>query len=263
MVDSQNLALDIEESHSNGDPEARPRPEVMRVCVELACSYLKGGGAPTITRDCASIEEFEHEITRLKTECDNVLAEARAHFADGPGGTRQPQSESQSVAARSAAGGQATEHSLEYLRRELVVGDCMTRNVRTVRRNQKLSIAEELMKVGGFRHVVVVDDEDEIAGVVSHRDIFHGALAWSLGQGALAHQKTLEIVTAKQVMRTDVQTIDSQASLPEAASIMRNYRIGCLPVTENDRLVGIITEGDFLSLLSEQLPPLIGGMAGP
>ena len=39
------------------------------------------------------------------------------------------------------------------------------------------------MKLGGFRHVVVLDDAGAVAGVVSRRDIFHGALAWSLGQG--------------------------------------------------------------------------------
>jgi CBS domain-containing protein len=44
---------------------------------------------------------------------------------------------------------------------------------------------------------------------------------------------------------------------------MREEQIGCLPVTEHGRLVGIITEGDLLSLLSEQLPPLIGATAGP
>ena len=135
----------------------------------------------------------------------------------------------------------------------------MTRNVKTVGRNEKLSVASELMKVGGFRHLVVMDEDDEVAGVISHRDIFFNALAWSMGQGSKAHERNLEVVSAKDVMRSDVRTIDRNASLPEAAGLMRKNQIGCLPVTERGSLVGIITEGDFLALLADQLPPLTDG----
>ena len=66
MTDRQNLALDIAESSpTKKGSHAAPPPGPVRVYVELACSYLKGGGAPTITMDCGSIEELERLRTAL------------------------------------------------------------------------------------------------------------------------------------------------------------------------------------------------------
>jgi acetoin utilization protein AcuB len=121
--------------------------------------------------------------------------------------------------------------------------------VRTLGPNQRLSVADELMKQGRFRHVVIVD-EGRVVGVVSRRDIFHGALAWSLGQGGKAHETLLTATPAKEVMASDVVTIDPGASLGEAAALLRKHQIGCLPVVAGDELVGILTEGDFLALLA-------------
>jgi hypothetical protein len=61
--------------------------------------------------------------------------------------------------------------------------------VSTLKRNDRLSVADELMKLGGFRHVVVLAEAGAVTGVV-RRDIFHGALAWSLGQGKAAPEKS-------------------------------------------------------------------------
>ncbi|MEN8161566.1 MAG: CBS domain-containing protein, partial [Myxococcota bacterium] len=113
----------------------------------------------------------------------------------------------------------------------------------------RLQVADELMQQGGFRHVVVVDD-GRVVGVVSRRDIFHGALAWSLGQGKKAHEAHLAASPAKDVMAADVVSVDPDAPLAEAAALLREHQIGCLPVVAGDRLVGVLTEGDFLALLA-------------
>jgi CBS domain-containing protein len=262
MADTQNLLLDISKAPSPKTSGATPEPELLRVYMGVACSYLKGGGAPTLTAGCSSLAEFEAEIDRLKAECDAILEEARLHLGAASSAAPAPRKGNAKVRGTASDDG-ATQRTLQYLRSEFRVRDCMTREVKTVRRNQKLSIVDELMKVGGFRHVVVLDEEDEIAGVISHRDIFHGALSWLFGQGEIAHQRNLELVTAKQVMQSDVQTIGPDASIPEAARIMRENQIGCLPIAEQGQLLGIITEGDFLSLLSEQLPPLVEATLSP
>lgn len=261
MGDTQNLLLDISKATTSKLAEEASEPELLRVYMGGACSYLKDGGAPTLTAGCSSLAEFQLEVDRLKAECDAILEEARGHFgATSPAPTAQPDLPVE--ARRTSSGDGATERTLKYLRSEFCVGDCMTRDVKTVQRNQKLSIVDELMKVGGFRHVVVLDEDDEIAGVISHRDIFYGALAWLFGQGELAHQRNLALVSAKQVMRGDVTTIGPETSIPDAAQIMREKKIGCLPIKQKGKLVGIITEGDFLSLLTDQLPPLIEATGG-
>ena len=132
----------------------------------------------------------------------------------------------------------------------LKVADVMTSDVKTVRRNDPLSAAEALMDGGRFRHVVVLDEQGMLAGVISHRDMFYSRLTQSMGQGRYAHEKALAALTVKHVMQTDVTTVDPETTLEEAAELMMARKIGCLPVLDGDELVGLLTASDFLSILA-------------
>ena len=248
-----NLALDFVPTRDSG-PEGH-RDAVARVYLDLACGYLKSGGQPTITADCTSFEDFEREVGRLKHECDAILSESAARF-DVSGQRSEPAaSERMRTSAPEPVTPAAGKTPLR-LEQDLRVADRMTRDVQTLGPNNKLAVADELMRTSNFRHVVVVDDEgDEIVGVVSQRDIFYGALAWSLGQGAAAHQKTLDVLPVKNVMRSEVTTVSSDTPLGDAARTLLEGRIGCLPVVDGNRLVGILTEGDFLAMLTETGQP--------
>jgi len=242
MAETANLGLDLE--------RLKDRDAAARVCVSQACSYTKGVGAPTITEDCRTYRDFEHEIDRLKAELDSVLAEAKALMQGsatqrGDSGQQRPMPPNRDP-SDVAAGATAPPRIDSGLR----VEDLMTRDVRTLGPNDPLSVADELMKVGNFRHVVVVEDDGEVAGVISHRDIVFSALGWSMGQGRHAHDKALETFTAKQVMHNTVFSTDPDAPLPEAAELMQRHKIGCLPVVRDGKLVGILTDGDLLALLS-------------
>jgi len=249
VAETINLALDVTLKADN--------PQVVRVCLELACSYTKGRGAPTLTADCDSFADFEREIVRLKEECDELLERARRAFGDAPQRDAALEEGSPGIeeggtgASESSEAPQPADKIPLRIRDGLCVEDEMTRDVKTMQRNDKLSIADELMKIGGFRHVVVVEEDGEsVAGIVSHRDIFYSALAWSTGRGDTAHQKTLSALPAKQVMCTDVTTVAPDVPLAEAARIMSEEKLGCLPVVRSERLIGILTEGDFLSMLT-------------
>src|SRR5262249_40022370 len=98
---------------------------------------------------------------------------------------------------------------------------------------------------------VVVGEDGPIEGVLSHRDLFFGPLAWSIGQGRAAYEKLLSSLRVKDVMHRDVVAIDPTTSLREAAGLLRERKIGCLPVVEADRLVGLLTEGDFVALAAD------------
>lgn len=129
------------------------------------------------------------------------------------------------------------------------VRDLMNREVATVRRNDQLQIADDLMSLGRIRHTPVLDDEGQrVVGILSQRDLFRGALARALGYGQHAQQKVLGMLYVKDVMTCDPLTVAPGLPLSEAARIMLDKKIGCLPVVEDDRLVGILTESDFLRL---------------
>ena len=126
------------------------------------------------------------------------------------------------------------------------VRDLMTSEVTTLRRNDKLSIADDVMRLGRIRHLPVLDEDEQVVGIVSQRDLFRGALARALGYGAHAQQKLLGQLLVKEVMTNDPITISPDAPLAEAARLMLDRKIGALVVIESGRLAGILTESDFV-----------------
>ena len=135
--------------------------------------------------------------------------------------------------------------------KELKVRDVMTSDPTTLKRNDKLTLADDIMRLGRVRHLPVVDDDGEIlVGIVTQRDLFRDALAQALGYGKHAQRKILDTLSVKDVMATEVVTTSPDTSLIEAARLLTERKIGCLPVVDNGRLVGILTEGDFVALIA-------------
>jgi CBS domain-containing membrane protein len=124
----------------------------------------------------------------------------------------------------------------------------MAAEVTTLNTNDKLSIADDVMRLGRIRHLPVLDTDGAVMGVVSQRDLFRGALARTLGYGAHAQQKLLDILYVKDVMTNEPATIGPDELLSEAARRLYEGKIGCLLVVEDGNLVGILTEGDFVRL---------------
>lgn len=135
--------------------------------------------------------------------------------------------------------------------KELKVRDVMTADPTNLKRNDKLTLADDIMRLGRVRHLPVIDDHGMVlVGIVSQRDLFRDALAQALGYGKHAQRKILDTLSVKDVMATDVVTIKPEAPLVEAAKLLTERKIGCLPVVENGCLVGILTEGDFVALIA-------------
>ena len=89
----------------------------------------------------------------------------------------------------------------------------------------------------GIHHLLVVDTEPVVAGVVSFRD--------------LAGKP--DTVTVGELMTCDVATVDAGVSARRAASLMIRATTGCLPVTENGRLAGVITTTDLMRVLNADM----------
>ena len=131
------------------------------------------------------------------------------------------------------------------------VRDLMSTEVATLHRNDQLSIADDVMRLGRIRHLPVLDDEEQVVGIVSQRDLFRGALARALGYGAHAQQKLLGQLLVKEIMTNDPISIAPDAPLAEAARLMLERKVGALLVVEAGRLVGILTESDFVKRCAE------------
>ena len=137
------------------------------------------------------------------------------------------------------------EKALAHDRR---VREMMSSTVKTLDRNAQLSLADNVMRAERIRHLPVLDEDGRLCGILSQRDMFRGALAQALGYGTAAQQKVLSMLRVKEVMTTEVVTTQPDALLAEAAGIMIERKIGCLPVVDDGRLVGILTESDFVAL---------------
>lgn len=132
------------------------------------------------------------------------------------------------------------------------VADVMSGELVTLGRNETLTVADDVMNERRIRHVPVLDEDGELCGIVSQRDLFRGAVLRSLGYGTRAEHMMLESLLVKDAMTEDPVTVDASAPLAQAARLMLDRSIGGLPVVQGGKLVGIITEGDFVRLALDE-----------
>ena len=126
----------------------------------------------------------------------------------------------------------------------------MTEKVFTLRADKMVFIALDIMKWAHVRHVPVVDRAGRLVGIISHRDILEASISsFSTRIAKLEHDQHLWTIPIESVMRTNVVTISPDSRVQEAARLMREHKVGCLPVVENGSLVGIITEYDLLRVV--------------
>jgi CBS domain-containing protein len=125
------------------------------------------------------------------------------------------------------------------------VRDIMATEVITLGRNDTLQLARDIMTLGRIRHFPIVE-EGEVVGVISQRDLFHASLGSVMKYGEKAEREFLGTVAVKEEMKDPPITVSPDASIKEAARMMVEKQIGCLPVVEEGELVGLVTETDIL-----------------
>lgn len=142
----------------------------------------------------------------------------------------------------------------------LTVADLMTRQVVTLETDDNLAVAEDVMKLGRFRHLPVVA-RGKLVGLVTHRDLL-GALADAFGgydsqeKRWFGKSRVERAIPTRQVMTPHPLTVRPTESVARAAEMLRANKYGCLPVVDDDeQLIGIVTEADFLDLVVRTLGP--------
>ncbi len=126
------------------------------------------------------------------------------------------------------------------------VDQFMTTDVYTVRPSDIVDLAANMMDWERIRHIPVESDEGHLVGLLSHRTLVR-LLAKGYGKGEHGP------VVIEDVMKANPITIPPGTRTVDAMDIMREKRIGCLPIVEKDRLVGLITEHDLVRIAAAVL----------
>jgi acetoin utilization protein AcuB len=134
----------------------------------------------------------------------------------------------------------------------MFVKNKMTRNPLTISPDQTIPDAHAIMVENGVKRLPVMKN-NKLVGIVSREDIQSAspskATTFSVGEITYLLSKT----KIKHIMSKNIVTISPDALLEEAATLMRDQRVGFLPVVEDDKLVGIITESDIFDSFIELL----------
>lgn len=133
----------------------------------------------------------------------------------------------------------------------LHVEQYMTTDLFTVHEDEPVELVASLMDWKQIRHVPVEDDEMRLVGVVSYRTLLR-----MMAQGDT--QRDGIPIPVSDVMRRNPIVVGPETTTRDAIAIMRQHRISALPVVEGDRLVGIVTERDFMNVTAELLLERVG-----
>ncbi|HMQ50210.1 MAG TPA: CBS domain-containing protein [Saprospiraceae bacterium] len=129
----------------------------------------------------------------------------------------------------------------DYHPAKLLVDEFMQTDLFTVQKTDLLELVAELMDWRKIRYLPVEDSKGRLSGLVTSR-----LLLRYYTQRNRINGKSADLV--KDIMVENPITISPKATIIQAMNIMREHRIGCLPVVQNDELVGMITEMDFLRI---------------
>ena len=131
----------------------------------------------------------------------------------------------------------------DYHPSKLKVEECMTTDLFTVQKDDIVELVAEMMDWRKVRYTPVEDKKGQLVGLVTSR-----LLLRYFSTGSRRRQNLPATVTVKDLMIAEPITIGPKDSIMKAMEIMRDKKIGCLPVVSGNELVGIITEMDFLRI---------------
>jgi acetoin utilization protein AcuB len=142
----------------------------------------------------------------------------------------------------------------------MLVGERMTRHPLTVADDTSIDDALHMMRERKVRRLPVVDTAGQMVGIVSDKDLLHASPSPATSLSVYELHYLLSKLNVRSVMSSPVITVAPDTPLEEAARIMADNKIGGLPVLEDGRLVGIITETDVFKVLLELLGARLPGL---
>jgi CBS domain-containing protein len=121
-----------------------------------------------------------------------------------------------------------------------LVRDIMMSSPVTLKSDDTLDLASDIISLGRFRHVPVVEN-GKLIGIISERDLMGAAAVRIFGLKQKSKSALLKSVLIKDIMKKRVVTVEPDTPIKDAAHLMADKKIGCVPVLSEGALVGLVT----------------------
>ena len=132
------------------------------------------------------------------------------------------------------------------------VRDLMETDVVTLEQDETLDLADQIMRLGRIRHMPVISN-GRLVGMLSQRDLFRASISSVLHLRGAAETEWLAKIDVREAMTRPVTTIAPDASIREAVELMLETKVGCLPVVDAGKIIGLLSESDCLRYLARLL----------
>ncbi len=129
--------------------------------------------------------------------------------------------------------------------KEGVVREIMMGSPVTLKPEDSLALANDVISLGRIRHIPVVDD-GRLVGILTERDLIGTAASQIFGLKQKNKSVLLKSVLIKEVMKKRVVTVKPETPIKDVAHLMADKKIGCVPVVSEGTLVGLVTTTDIL-----------------
>lgn len=135
----------------------------------------------------------------------------------------------------------------------MLVRERMSRNPVTVSAGTPITEALRVMRQNQVRRLPVLDEQGGLVGIVSEKDLLYAAPSPATSLSIYEMHDLLSRLKVDELMTMEVIAVTPDTPLEEAARIMADHKIGGLPVLDEGRLAGIITETDIFKVFLEML----------
>lgn len=135
----------------------------------------------------------------------------------------------------------------------------MTPDPVTINGDNSLSVAYNLMRLNHLRHLPVIDDDEELIGIITWGDVREAkpkAIVADEERSAWEEHFLAATQDVRNFMTPTPYHVAPDASVRRAAMMMMEHKIGGLPVVEDGRVIGIVTETDLFRFIIDTWPEI-------
>lgn len=130
----------------------------------------------------------------------------------------------------------------------ITLSEIMTEQPFTLGPDNSLKQAIDLMNQERIRHIPIVNDEQHLLGLVTLSDVLAARESKLVLGSQEREEEFTDNVQLAELMTHNVACVDPHAGIKEAALYLQRHKYGCLPVVERGRLIGIVTDSDFIGV---------------